>query len=64
MNYFFHPEAEEEFLGAIEYYEQREENLGRDFAVEVYAAISRAAAFPNAWPRSLPKSPGLSRVKS
>ena len=50
MSYCFHPEAEEEFLAAIAYYERREENLGRDFAVEVYAAISRAVAFPNTWP--------------
>ncbi|MBN2128113.1 MAG: hypothetical protein JW741_01400 [Sedimentisphaerales bacterium] len=50
MNYSFHPEAEEEFLGAIDYYEQREKNLGLDFAIEVRAAIDRAAALPNAWP--------------
>jgi len=50
MNYSFHPEAEEEFLAAIEYYEQREKNLGRDFAVEVYVAIANAMTFPNAWP--------------
>ena len=43
MNYSFHPEAEKEFLEAIDYYEEREENLGFDFAVEVYAAIRRAA---------------------
>ncbi len=27
MNYSFHPEAEKEFLEAIEYYEGREESL-------------------------------------
>lgn len=48
MNYAFHPEAEEEFLGAIDWYEEHEENLGFDFAAEVYAAIGRAAEHPKA----------------
>ena len=39
MNYSFHPEAESEFVQAIECYEEREESLGYDFAVEVYSAI-------------------------
>ena len=47
-NYAFHPEAEEEFLGAIDYYEERGENLGLDFAVEVHAAIARATEHPTA----------------
>ena len=46
MNYSFHPEAEKEFLEAIEHYEGREENLGFDFAIEVHAAIDRAAEHP------------------
>jgi plasmid stabilization system protein ParE len=50
MNYSFHPDAEEEFLAAIDYYEQREKNLGLDFALEVYAAIARASEHPKAWP--------------
>ncbi len=50
MNFSFHPEAEKEFVEAIDYYEEREENLGLDFAAEVYAAISRAAEHPRAWP--------------
>jgi len=50
MNYSFHPEAEEEFLKAINYYEGQRESLGLDFAAEVYAAITRAAAHPKAWP--------------
>jgi len=49
-NYAFHREAEEEFLGAIDYYEERGENLGLDFAVEVHAAIARATEHPKAWP--------------
>ncbi|NCD26940.1 MAG: type II toxin-antitoxin system RelE/ParE family toxin [Deltaproteobacteria bacterium] len=46
---FFHPEAEAEFLDAIEYYESLESGLGYDFAIEVRAAIQRAEAFPLAW---------------
>ncbi len=49
MKFSFHPEAEAEFLGAIEYYEEREKNLGFDFAAEVYAAIGRAVEHPRAW---------------
>ncbi|MCF6149634.1 MAG: type II toxin-antitoxin system RelE/ParE family toxin [Candidatus Kuenenia sp.] len=50
MNYSFHPEAETEFLEAIKYYEEKESGLGYDFAVEVYSAIERTIAFPEAWP--------------
>ena len=50
MNYSFHPEAEAEFLGAIDFYEEHKKNLGLDFAAEVYAAIARAAEHPKAWP--------------
>lgn len=50
MNYSFHPDAEAEFQGAIDYYERREKNLGFEFAVEVYAAIRLASRLPNAWP--------------
>ncbi len=39
MKYSFHPEAEAEFNQAIEYYENFEEGLGYDFAVEVYSAV-------------------------
>lgn len=50
MTYSFHPEAEAEFNGAIDYYEARQAGLGYDFAVEVYAAIQRILAYPKAWP--------------
>ena len=42
MRYAFHPEAETEFVKAVEYYEEREEGLGYDFAVEVYSTIERS----------------------
>ena len=50
MNYLFHPEAEAEFVEAIEYYEECEEGLGCDFAVEVYSSIQRIVSYPQAWP--------------
>ena len=50
MRYSFHPAAETEFVKAVEYYEEREEGLGHDFAVEVYATIERILAHPQAWP--------------
>ncbi|MHB1100705.1 MAG: type II toxin-antitoxin system RelE/ParE family toxin [Burkholderiales bacterium] len=50
MSFSFHPEAEEEFLAAIDYHEERENGLGLDFSVEIYAAIQLIVAHPNAWP--------------
>ena len=50
MNFLFHPEAETEFAQAIEYYEEKEEGLGYDFAVEVYITIERIFAYSKAWP--------------
>lgn len=50
MTYSFHPEAEAEFNGAIDYYEAREAGLGYDFALEVYSAIQRIIAYPGSWP--------------
>ncbi|MDM8528768.1 type II toxin-antitoxin system RelE/ParE family toxin [Anaerolineales bacterium HSG24] len=50
MNYLFHPEAEQEFEQAIEYYESCQQGLGLDFALEVRATVKRIVAFPNAWP--------------
>ncbi len=50
MTFSFHPEAEEEFRAAIEYYEDHEAGLGYDFSVEVFTAIQNVAAHPHAWP--------------
>lgn len=50
MRYSFHPEADTEFLKAIDYYEEREEGLGYDFAVEAYSTIERILLHPKAWP--------------
>jgi plasmid stabilization system protein ParE len=49
MSFSFHPEAEEEFNQAIDYYEEIESGLGYDFALEVYSAIKRSVEFPKAW---------------
>jgi plasmid stabilization system protein ParE len=51
MSFRFHPEAEAEFVAAVDWYEARSTGLGADFAVEIHAAIQRAAAMPEAWPR-------------
>lgn len=50
MTFSFHPEAEEEFLGAIDYYEGRESGLGYDFALEVFTTIQNIITYPTAWP--------------
>ena len=49
MNYYFHEDAESEFIEAVDYYEDCEINLGLRFSEEVYAAIQRACDFPLAW---------------
>ncbi len=50
MKYVFHPEAEVEFVSAIDYYEDCEQGLGYDFAVEVYSTLENSLGFPKAWP--------------
>lgn len=49
MKYGFHPEAEAEFLDAIEYYEGCKPGLGHEFAIEVHSTIDNILSFPNAW---------------
>ena len=49
MSFKFHPEAEAELNAAIDYYEERQENLGMEFAQEVYAAIHGIIDFTEAW---------------
>jgi toxin ParE1/3/4 len=46
----FHPEARNEFLTSIDYYEKCKPGLGLEFAQEVHSAISRISNFPKAWP--------------
>lgn len=49
MTFSFHPDAEEEFDKAIEYYENIELGLGYDFALEIHSAIQRSIEHPKAW---------------
>lgn len=50
MKYSFHPEAKEEFLESIDYYESRRTGLGLEFSNEIYSTIQRIIQFPAAWP--------------
>ncbi len=50
MNYSFHPLAARELNEAIDYYNKCQNNLGFEFAKEVYAAIQNILHFPEAWP--------------
>ena len=50
MKYWFHPEAEEELLSSIHYYQECQEGLGDDFLYEIQLAIERILEFPKAWP--------------
>lgn len=50
MTFSFHPEADEEFNEAIDYYENNEPGLGYDFSIEVHSSIQNIVNFPTAWP--------------
>jgi len=50
MTFSFHPEAELEFLEAINYYEDRERGLGYDFSIKVFNTIQNIVNYPTAWP--------------
>ena len=50
MKSAFHPEAKEEFLAAIDFYNDSAPGLGIEFAAEVYAAVELIEAFPAMWP--------------
>ncbi|MBI4595195.1 MAG: type II toxin-antitoxin system RelE/ParE family toxin [Candidatus Tectomicrobia bacterium] len=49
MKYHFHPEAEAEFNEAVDYYDGTQEDLGLEFAEEVYTTIENICQFPLAW---------------
>lgn len=49
MRFYFHPEADEEFDDAAEYYEECQAGLGLEFAEEVYSTIARIIEYPDAW---------------
>lgn len=50
MTFDFHPEADEEFLEAVAYYEDCDSGLGADFAREIHAAIRNVVDYPTMWP--------------
>jgi len=50
MKLEFHPEAEEEFLEAISYYEVQMPGLGERFAAEVRAASALLLEYPEIGP--------------
>lgn len=41
--------AEEEFVEAVDYYNQQSEGLGYEFAFEVQRTLERIIQFPEAW---------------
>ena len=49
MEFTFHPEAAEELLASIDYYESCSAGLGHDFAFEVHSTIALVVAHPRAW---------------
>jgi len=49
MIYWFHEDAEREFLESIDYYEECEAGLGLRFSKEIYATINRICEYPYAW---------------
>lgn len=50
MTFSFYPDAEAEFLEAIDFYEEREDGLGLELSREIFATIQRIIQHPNAWP--------------
>lgn len=52
MTFHFHPDAEQEFLQAIDYYEECKPGLGEEFSLEILAAINRILSHPGAWPEA------------
>ncbi|HEX3479123.1 MAG TPA: type II toxin-antitoxin system RelE/ParE family toxin [Kofleriaceae bacterium] len=50
LPYQFHPEAEAEFLAAIDWYAERDADVATDFAVLVRDAVQLIAELPQAWP--------------
>jgi len=50
MIFDFHPEAHTELFKAIDYYESCKDDLGYDFAIEVYSTIQNILDLPAAWP--------------
>lgn len=50
MSLTFHPEADEEFQAAVDFYNERRDELGIDFYTEVRLTLERIQQFPKTWP--------------
>ena len=48
MKYSFHPEAKEELMDAMAYYDSCSPGLGLEFVIEIYSTIQRIIRFPKA----------------
>jgi len=48
MKYSFHPQARDELIHAVDFYEGRQRQLGVEFLEEVYSTIQRIIEFPKA----------------
>ena len=46
MKFHFHPQADDEFDKAVQYYENCRLGLGLEFAEEVYATVARISEYP------------------
>lgn len=55
MIFTFHPEADEEFVAGVAYYEKCEIGLGLDFSREVYTTIKNSLDYPRMWPEISPE---------
>lgn len=51
MTFDFHPEARNEFIDAVAFYEMSREGLGLRLSREVNATINRVILGPTAWPQ-------------
>jgi len=51
MKYSFHPDAKNELNQGVDYYEECQTGLGREFLKEVYSTIQLILQYPQAWPR-------------
>ncbi len=49
MKYSFDPNAQAEYIEAIQYYEQQAEGLGIRFIQDVENTLGRILAFPETW---------------
>ena len=49
LGFVFHPEAQDELFGDVDWYDDREVGVGEQFEVAVRAAIDAAVDSPQSW---------------